>query len=176
MCNQFVHNTCAVLASPGHAYSKSNATVRMQSRVRMAVCCRPASALGIVIVDAVSTSQGRRAFFGVALAQPQTMAATSDAGGSSSAATRTTTTNPPPPPGSPCDFCRRERSTPNPIKSNSPAKHYLPWARDGGTQCSICRNVINCHRLSAPLFPSSAAVTQMHVDSCSACCIHHVTP
>ena len=61
MCNQFVHNTCAVLASPGHAYSKSNATVRMQSRVRMAVCCRPASALGIAIVDVVSTSQGRRA-------------------------------------------------------------------------------------------------------------------
>ena len=49
----------------------------------------------------------------------------------------------PPPPGI-CDYCRRPRDTKNPLRTAR--SYYIPWARDGGAQCSICRNLHNTHR------------------------------
>lgn len=72
---------------------------------------------------------------------------TSVAGGDSAGGTGGDPAAPPPPTGKACDFCRRPRSTKNPITAAIAAGkgcgYYLPWAREGGTQCSICRNVVN---------------------------------
>ena len=51
---------------------------------------------------------------------------------------------PPPPPVGVCDYCRRPRDTKNPLRNAK--SYYIPWARDGGAQCSICRNLHYTHR------------------------------
>ena len=54
---------------------------------------------------------------------------------------------PSPPPHGVCDYCRRPRDTKNPLRNAK--SYYIPWARMGGAQCSICRNLHNTHRKGA---------------------------